>query len=108
MARLDGKVALITGAGGMKGIGRACALELAALGADVAISDFKRAPQDLPPQEVKAQWRSIDSVAEEVAKLGRRCFKVWCDLTDTACPSPSSRRRYGSASSRSTRQRRSS
>ena len=84
MARLDGKVALITGAGGMKGIGRACALELAALGADVAISDFKRAPQDLPPQEVKAQWRSIDSVAEEVAKLGRRCFKVWCDLTDSA------------------------
>jgi 3-oxoacyl-[acyl-carrier protein] reductase/meso-butanediol dehydrogenase/(S,S)-butanediol dehydrogenase/diacetyl reductase len=84
MTRLEGRIALITGAGGMKGIGRACALELASLGADVAISDYKRAPPDLPPQEVKAQWRSIDSVAEEVEKLGRRCFKVWCDLTDSA------------------------
>jgi len=84
MAQLDGKVALITGAGGMKGIGRACALRLAALGADIAISDFKREPRDLPPQEVKAGWRSIDSVAGEVEKLGRRCLRLWCDLTVTA------------------------
>ena len=81
MGQLDGKVALITGAGGMKGIGRACALRLASQGADIVISDFKRAPEDLPPQEVKAQWRSIDSVAEEVQALGRRCLKIWCDLT---------------------------
>lgn len=81
MGHLDGKVALITGAGGMKGIGRACALKLASQGADIVLSDFKREPGDLPPQEVKARWRSIDSVAEEVEALGRRCFKVWCDLT---------------------------
>lgn len=81
MGYLDGKVALITGAGGMKGIGRACALKLASQGADIVLSDFKREPKDLPPQEVKAQWRSIDSVAEEVEALGRRSFKVWCDLT---------------------------
>jgi 3-oxoacyl-[acyl-carrier protein] reductase/meso-butanediol dehydrogenase/(S,S)-butanediol dehydrogenase/diacetyl reductase len=81
MGQLDGKVALITGAGGMKGIGRACALKLASQGADIVISDFKREPKDLPPQEVKAQWRSIDSVAEEVEALGRRCVKFWCDLT---------------------------
>lgn len=84
MANLEGKVALLTGAGGMKGIGRACALKLASLGADIAISDFKRAPDDSPPQEIKAEWRSIDSVAEEVEALGRRCLKVWCDLTDSA------------------------
>lgn len=84
MGNLDGKVALITGAGGMKGIGRACAMKLASQGADIAISDFKREPKDLPPQEIKAQWRSIDSVAEEVETLGQRCFKVWCDLTDAA------------------------
>ncbi len=80
MGHLDGKVALITGAGGMKGIGRACALKLASQGADIVLSDFKREPNDLPPQEIKAQWRSIDSVAEEVEALGRRCFKIWCDL----------------------------
>jgi 3-oxoacyl-[acyl-carrier protein] reductase/meso-butanediol dehydrogenase/(S,S)-butanediol dehydrogenase/diacetyl reductase len=81
MGNLDGKVALITGAGGMKGIGRACALKLAAQGADLVLSDFKRAPDDLPPQEVKAGWRSIDSVAEEVEKLGRRALRIWCNLT---------------------------
>jgi len=68
----------------MKGIGRACAMKLASQGADIAISDFKREPKDLPPQEIKARWRSIDSVAEEIEALGRRCFKVWCDLTDAA------------------------
>jgi 3-oxoacyl-[acyl-carrier protein] reductase/meso-butanediol dehydrogenase/(S,S)-butanediol dehydrogenase/diacetyl reductase len=83
MGQLDGKVALITGAGGMKGIGRACALKLAAQGADIVLSDFKREQKDLPPQEVKAGWHSIDSVAEEVERLGRRCLKNWCDLTVT-------------------------
>jgi NAD(P)-dependent dehydrogenase (short-subunit alcohol dehydrogenase family) len=84
MSSLSGKVALITGAGGMKGIGRACALKLASLGADLAISDVKRPVEDLPPQEKTAGWRSIDSVAEEVERLGRRCLKIWCDLTDSA------------------------
>jgi len=68
----------------MKGIGRACALKLASQGADIVLSDFKREPKDLPPQEIKGQWRSIDSVAEEVEALGRRCLPIWCDLTVTA------------------------
>src|SRR5688572_4880344 len=65
----------------MKGIGRACARKLAAQGADIVLSDVKCEPLDLPPQEIKAQWRSIDSVAVEIEALGRRCAKVWCDLT---------------------------
>ncbi len=84
MGQLDGKVALLTGAGGMKGIGRACALALASRGADIVITDFRREPKDLPPQEIKANWRSLDSVAEEVEALGRRCLKLWCDLTVSA------------------------
>ena len=84
MGNLDGKVALITGAGGMKGIGRATALKLASQGADLVLSDVKRAPENLPPQEVAARWRSIDSVAEEVEALGRRCHRIWCDLTMSA------------------------
>ena len=83
MGNLNGKVALITGAGGMKGIGRATALKLAAQGADVVLSDVQRNPQNLPPQEVQAGWRSIDSVADEVEMLGRRALKVWCDLSKT-------------------------
>jgi 3-oxoacyl-[acyl-carrier protein] reductase/meso-butanediol dehydrogenase/(S,S)-butanediol dehydrogenase/diacetyl reductase len=80
MAGLEGKVALITGAGGMKGIGRATALKLAAQGADIALTDVQRAAEDLPPAEVRTQWRGIDSVAEEIAATGRRCLQVRCDL----------------------------
>jgi 3-oxoacyl-[acyl-carrier protein] reductase/meso-butanediol dehydrogenase/(S,S)-butanediol dehydrogenase/diacetyl reductase len=80
MAGLEGKVALITGAGGMRGIGRATALKLATLGADTALTDVRRAPEDLPPAEVRQQWHGIDSVAEEVRAIGRRCLPVYCDL----------------------------
>ncbi len=80
MAGLEGKVALITGAGGMKGIGRATALKLAAHGADIALTDVQRPSEDLPPGEIRTQWRGIDSVAEEIEALGRRCLRVWCDL----------------------------
>ena len=83
MSSLTGKVALITGAGGMKGIGRAVALKLASQGADIVLSDVRRKPENLPPQELQARWRSIDSVGEEVESLGRRSLRVWCDLTRT-------------------------
>jgi 3-oxoacyl-[acyl-carrier protein] reductase/meso-butanediol dehydrogenase/(S,S)-butanediol dehydrogenase/diacetyl reductase len=82
MSGLTGKVALITGAGGMKGVGRAMALTLAQHGADLALTDVQRAPQDLPPAEVRVGWRGIDSVAEEVRALGRRCLTIPCDLGD--------------------------
>ena len=81
MADLEGKVALVTGAGGMRGVGRATALKLARQGADVAISDVRRQAVDLPPAEVRAEWQSIDSVAEEIEALGRSCLPVYCDLS---------------------------
>jgi meso-butanediol dehydrogenase / (S,S)-butanediol dehydrogenase / diacetyl reductase len=82
MSDLHGKVALVTGAGGMRGIGRACALALAREGADIVLSDVRRERDDLPPQELRSAWRSIDSVGEEIEALGRRCLKIWCDLAD--------------------------
>ena len=78
---LDGKVALITGAGGMRGVGPATALKLASLGADVAVTDVRRPLDDLPPQEVRAEWQSIDSVAEEVRNLGRQALPIYADLS---------------------------
>ena len=80
MPGLEGKTALITGAGGMRGVGRASALKLASQGADIAITDVQRDATDLPPGEVRVEWRGIQSVAEEVETLGRRCFPVYCDL----------------------------
>jgi NAD(P)-dependent dehydrogenase (short-subunit alcohol dehydrogenase family) len=82
MSGLGGKVALITGAGGMKGVGRATALKLAQLGADLALTDVRRGPEDLPPAEVRVGWRGLDSVREEALALGRRCFTRPCDLGD--------------------------
>jgi NAD(P)-dependent dehydrogenase (short-subunit alcohol dehydrogenase family) len=80
MSGLDGKVALITGAGGMRGVGRATALKLAQQGADLALTDVHREPEDLPPGEIRLGWRGLDSVAEEVQSLGRRHFTSPCDL----------------------------
>ena len=80
MAGLEGKVALVTGAGGMRGVGRATALKLAGLGADVALTDLQREVEDLPLAEIRLGWKSIDTVGEEISGLGRRSFPVYCDL----------------------------
>jgi meso-butanediol dehydrogenase/(S,S)-butanediol dehydrogenase/diacetyl reductase len=84
MSNLNGRIALVTGAGGRKGVGRATALKLASMGADVAITDVRRADEDLPPQERGDQWNGIESVAAEVRALGRDCLTVYCDLSISA------------------------
>ena len=80
---LKGKVALITGAGGMKGVGRAIAVKFARLGVDLALSDVKLKAEDLHPNQVRTGWRGLESVAEEVRALGVRCLPLYCDLGDS-------------------------
>lgn len=63
--RLDGKVAVVTGAG--KGIGRGIAKALAEAGADVVVSS--RSKSDL------------DSLVAEIEPLGRRALAVPADVT---------------------------
>ena len=84
MAGLEGKVALVTGAGGMRGVGRATVLKLAGMGADIALTDVHRETEDLPPAEVRNSWRGIDAVREEVEAEGRSAFPAYCDLGDSA------------------------
>ena len=84
MAGLEGKVALVTGAGGMRGVGRATVMKLAGMGADIALTDVHRETEDLPPAEVRNSWRGIDAVREEVEAEGRGAFPVYCDLGDSA------------------------
>lgn len=79
---LDGKVALITGAGRMRSIGRAIALELAKGGCDIVVTGSGRAPEHYPEDEKVAGWLDIESVAEEVRAMGRRALPVVSDVSD--------------------------
>ena len=79
---LDGKVAVVTGAGRMRSIGRPIAVELARAGCDVVLTGSGRAPERYPDDEKAAGWRDIGSVAEEVKALGRRALPVISDVSD--------------------------
>ena len=68
--RLEGKRAIVTGAGSTRGIGRAIAVGFACEGADVAIADI-----DL---------EGAAATAAEIRKRGRRALAVRTDVTRVA------------------------
>ena len=63
--RLEGKRALVTGAG--RGIGRGCALELARDGADLVINDRPGSPD-------------LEATAHDIRALGRDCRVIEADV----------------------------
>lgn len=75
-APLEGRRAVVTGAA--RGIGRACAVRLAELGADVAVLD-----RDLRGGERYAH-EPEGSTSEQVERLGRRVLAIEADLADEA------------------------
>ena len=82
MGELDNKVAFVTGAGRLRGIGRAAAVALARLGADVAITGTGRDPASFPDDEKAVGWRDVESVAEQIRAEGRRALPLVFDVTD--------------------------
>ncbi len=78
---LSGKVAIVTGAGRLRGIGRATANVLARMGADVVVTGTGRDPATFPPDEKEAGWRDIDSTADEVRAFGVKALPVIMDVT---------------------------
>jgi NAD(P)-dependent dehydrogenase (short-subunit alcohol dehydrogenase family) len=76
---LAGKVALVTG--GARGLGRAYALRLARLGADVAIADI-----DLDAWKRFDEKIDAPSVAAEIEALGRRAIMIESDLSADGAP----------------------
>lgn len=64
---LEGKIAIVTGAGTRRGIGRGTVLAMAREGADIAIADLNQA--------------GAEEVAEEARALGRRVVTIPVDVT---------------------------
>jgi glucose 1-dehydrogenase len=62
---VSGKIAFVTGAG--RGIGKACAIELARHGADMVIND-------------RTDSRDLQTTADEICALGRTCYAVEGDV----------------------------
>src|SRR5215813_1324938 len=61
---LSGQVAIVTGAG--RGIGRATALELAAMGADIVVAELDQAGAERTASEVKGLGRGVSVVRTDV------------------------------------------
>jgi 3-oxoacyl-[acyl-carrier protein] reductase len=71
---LDGQVAIVTGAGGVRGIGRTIALTFAEAGADVAICDLHN----------KGESYDLEAVTDEIRRLGRRSLAIQADISKEA------------------------
>lgn len=78
MYNLQGKIALVTGAGGERGIGRAIALRLAQEGADVALNDIHATSAP------GSNWGGMAQVVDEIKALGRRSAGIAADIGDAA------------------------
>ncbi len=73
MGKLDGRVAIVTGAS--RGIGKAVAIALAREGCDVAVAAKTAEPDPRLPG-------TIHNTAREIEALGRRALPVKCDVRD--------------------------
>lgn len=82
LSPLTGKVALVTGAGRRRSIGRSIAESLAAAGADIVVTSSGRASEQYPAGEKAVGWRDAESVADNVRAMGRRAMAATVDVTD--------------------------
>ncbi len=73
--KLDGKVALVTGSA--RGLGRAYALHLAKIGADVVVNDI-----DMDAAKQYSEELTAPTVMDEIRALGRRSLGIVANVTD--------------------------
>lgn len=75
MYDLDGKIALVTGAGGKSGIGRCIANRLAAEGATLVVADLT--------QNATPEWGGLDVVAQEINDSGGKAIALTGSVSDS-------------------------
>jgi NAD(P)-dependent dehydrogenase (short-subunit alcohol dehydrogenase family) len=75
MYNLDGKVALVTGAGGKNGIGRGIANRLAAEGASLVVADLTN--------NATPEWGGLDAVAQEINDAGGTAVALTGSVSDS-------------------------
>ncbi len=83
MYDLNGKVALVTGAGGRHGIGRAIATRLAREGADVVVTDIRQSLDAIRLADRQDGWAGLPSVVEEIEAEGRQSLGLFSDVSDS-------------------------
>ena len=84
MYDLNGKVAIVTGAGGKNGIGRAIATRLAAEGADVVVTDISQSVEAIREVDMRDGWEGLPSVVKEIEAIGRQSLGLFSDVSDSA------------------------
>ena len=85
MKLLEGKVAIVTGAGRPKGMGRATALKLAEQGASVVVTDLARKRKDLMIEGllgIGEELAALEKVVSEIESLGSKGMAMAVDVTD--------------------------
>ncbi|MGA0274560.1 MAG: SDR family NAD(P)-dependent oxidoreductase [Dehalococcoidia bacterium] len=75
MYDLDGKIALVTGAGGKSGIGRCIANRLAAEGATLVVADLTK--------NATPEWGGLDVVAQEINDSGGKAIALTGSVSDS-------------------------
>ncbi len=75
------KVAIVTGAGRYRGIGRSTALVLANKGINVVVTGTGRDPNTYPDDEKQIGWKDVYSTADEINKLGVKSTAFITDVS---------------------------
>lgn len=77
---LQGKIAIVTGCGGERGLGRGIARRLAAAGADVILTDIAPRGTHVLATKPVGEWGGLSAAAAEIEALGRRAITCLLDI----------------------------
>ncbi|RAP75709.1 SDR family oxidoreductase [Paenibacillus montanisoli] len=82
--KLENRIALVTGASRLNGIGAAICRSLAAEGADIFFTYWKKYDKSMP---WSVQDQEPDMLRNDLLNLGVKCEKLELDLSDISAPS---------------------